>query len=345
MVSLLLSLCMHISEYKTTHVRDWKPARRFPETYPGDRPPGSYLLLDDKIYPLQFEHPLELWMKNDDGTVASVDEMLKKFRLPPLKDRYAVLAYGGNRNPATLYIKFLNYNYCCPGEALAVPVLRGKISGADVVACGFSGQGYFYADLLQNSELSRKTRVEAWLALLDHDQLRAIHDSEGIRDGEYIAAKFGGVTIDGYDKTIKMIGYAGRKPNLLSPQLQLPLGFKSVVAEGRTIPEMTPLQMLDHLLDAYELREPVCEVTGLCNEANLAAELSEYMNGQWWYQFNTKQQPIRGYREVLRLFEEQIKRHALPQSTAEQMLKGGMLLSTEQAYHPDASLTFAALLS
>ncbi len=335
---------MQLSEAQISHIRDWKPARQFPETYPGDRPPHSYFLWDDEIYPLHFENPLEPWIEQRDGTITAVDALLEKLRLPLVKDRYAVLAYGGNRNPATLAIKFLNYGYRSPGEALAVPVWRGKISGADVVACGFSGQGYFYADLLLNSNWTRQTRAEAWLILLDQDQLRAIHDSEGVRGGDYIVARFGGVTIDGYEKTLAPMGYAGKKPILLSPQTQSPLGFKSVQAERRTIPEMTPLQMLDHLLDAYGLRDSICAATGLRHDADLAVELSKYMNGQWWYQFNTRQQPIRGYREVMRLFEKQITRHALPQSTTEQMHASGIALSTEEAYHPDHALTFGGLL-
>jgi hypothetical protein len=335
---------MDRSRPQITHIQDWKPARKFPETYPGDRPPHSYLLLNDKVYPLQFDHPAELRMETETGGIVAVDETLKKLRLPLTKDRYAMLAYGGNRNPATLHIKFQNYGYRSPGEAWAVPMLRGKIHGADVVACGFSGQGYFYADLLQNSDWTRKTNAEAWLVLLDPDQLRAIHDSEGVRGGDYMVARFGGVTIDGYEKTLAPMGYAGKKPVLLSPPTQSPLGFKSVHAEGRAIPEMTPLQMLDHLLDAYGLREPICAATGLRHDADLAVELSKYMNGQWWYQFNTRQQPIRGYREVMRLFEEQIARHALPQSTTEQMRESGMALSTEEAYHPGHALTFGSLL-
>jgi hypothetical protein len=166
-----------------------------------------------------------------------------------------------------------------------------------------------------------------------------------VRDDDYIVARFGEMTIDGYEKVLAPMGYAGQKPILLSPRTQSPLGFKSVQAESRTIPEMTPLQMLDHLLDAYGLREPICTATGLRDDADLAAELSKYMNGQWWYRFNTRQQPIRGFLEVTRLFEEQITRHALPQSTTAQMRESGMALSTEEAYHPDRSLTFGALIS
>jgi hypothetical protein len=52
------------------------------------------------------------------------------------------------------------------------------MSSTDVVACGLHGQGYLYGDLLIGSELTEATSTEAWLLLLDHDQLRVLHDSE-----------------------------------------------------------------------------------------------------------------------------------------------------------------------
>ena len=327
-----------------TDIRDWKPARQFPETYPGERPASSYFLLNDRVYPMLSDHPHELRYVNEDGESLSVDEVLKMLNLPPIRERFGLLSYGANRNPATLYIKFLNYHYRSPGVGLAVPVLRGKINGADVVACGLSGQGYFYGDLLWNSELSRETSVEASVALLDRDQLRVIHDSEGVREGDYIAARFTGVTIDGWRKSLAPMGYAGRVPVLMSPQSGLPLAYKSVMAQGRMIPEMSAIEMLDHLIAGFGLREQVCAATGLRNDLDLPTELMKYMNGQWWYKFNTGGQPIRGYVEVMSLFGEKIKEHSLSTSTAGQMARSGHALSAEEAYSPSHEFTFSALV-
>jgi hypothetical protein len=327
---------------RITHIQDWKAARQYPETYPGDRPASSYFLLNDTIYPVHFDRPLELHFEGSDETHL-VDEILEKLNLALVKDRYGVISYGGNRNPATLYTKFLNYHYRSPGHGLAVPVLRGKISGADVVACGLSGQGYFYGDLLWHPELTRNTQIEAWLALLDHDQLRVIHDSEGVKGGDYIAARFGGVTIDTYHKGMSAMGYAGKAPVLTSPEFESPLAFRSVKATGRTIPEMTALEMVEHLLDVFGLHEQVCKATELRNEVNLAPELMKYMNRQWWRHFNFEQ-PLKGYDEVMRLFSEKIKAHSLPKSSAERMAENGDALSVDEAYHPDRQFTFSALI-
>jgi tetratricopeptide (TPR) repeat protein len=61
---------------------------------------------------------------------------LSKFELASVEDRYAVVAYGANRNPATLSIKLLNYGYRSPNGVVAVPALRARMSSTDVVACG-----------------------------------------------------------------------------------------------------------------------------------------------------------------------------------------------------------------
>ena len=95
-----------------TSLKDWKPARQFPETYPGDCPPHSYFILDDLVFPLQFEDPHDFssgYLVQADGRRKGVDSLLASLGLPALANRYASLAFGANRNPATLHIKFLNY--------------------------------------------------------------------------------------------------------------------------------------------------------------------------------------------------------------------------------------------
>jgi hypothetical protein len=335
---------MDKAQLKVSSINAWKAARQFPETYPGDCPPQSYFILNNKIYFLRFETPLELWFEDEAGGVIKVDDTLKKYRLPLVRDRYTVLAYGANRNPATLHIKFQNYNYRCPGNALAVPVLHGEVYSADVVACAFSGQGYFYGDLSRYNDWTQGTQVKVWLLLLDKDQLRAINDSEGVRAGDYIVARFDDVKIDGCEKVLSPMGYAARKPALTSPQLRMPLGFKSVQARGRVIPEMSPLQMLDHLMDAFDLRKPFCDIIGIQDSVHLAAKVAKYMNGQWWHQFSTQQQPIQGYQDIMRLFDERMTPHALLESTSDQLISAGKSLSVEASYHPDRELTFGRLL-
>ncbi len=333
-----------------THIKDWKPARQFPETYPGDRPDHHYLILDDRVFALQFEDPQDFgsgFVEQADGRPKRVDSLLTGRGLPTLTERFASLAYGANRNPATLHIKFLNYEYRSPGQGLAVPVLRGRLRSADVVAGGLSGQGYMYGDLLIESEHTRHTVVEAWVALLDEDQLRVINDSEGVSaaSGAYVLAQFPGYRIGGCDQEIAPIGYAGSFPIFMAPSFGTPISFASVEAANRSLPAMTPREMFDHLLDVFAIRQEVSKLTGLDNDESLAAELAKYMNGQWWYRFNTRDEPIPGYRQVVRLLDELIQANSENVSTAEIKRKQGLVLPREASYPPDKAMTLGGLLT
>lgn len=330
-----------------TTLQDWKPARQFPETYPGDCPPHSYFILSDRVYPLQFSDPHDFgsgYLVEADGRYKPVDPLLVSLDLPVLADRYASLAYGANRNPATLHIKFLNYGYCSPGKSLAVPVLRGKLCGADIVAGGLSGQGYLYGDLLVKSQLTQNTVIEAWVALLDEDQLRAINDSEGVDGGAYEVAQFPGFVIEGSNQEIAPLGYAGSCPIFISPELGKPLSFASVKANNRLLPAMTPREMFNHLLDVFNIRQVVSDHTGLDNDESLAAELAKYMNGQWWYRFNTGDRPIKGYQRVVKMFDDLIRSHSQYLSTANLMREHGLVLSLGEAYHPGEAMTLSGLV-
>jgi hypothetical protein len=330
-----------------TDIKDWKPARQFPETYPGDCPSHSYFIMDDRVFPLQFEDLRDFsssYLVQADGRHQLIDSLLTSLGLPVLADRYANLAYGANRNPATLHIKFLNYGYQSPGTGLAVPVLAGKLRGADIVAGGLSGQGYLYGDLLVESELTQNTVIEAWIALLDDDQMRAINDSEGVGGGTYDLAQFPGFTIEGSDQEIAPLGYAGSFPIFISPKLGKPLSFSGVKASNRSLPAMTPLEMFNHLLDVFDIRQTVSDHTGLDNGESLAIELAKYMNGQWWYQFNTGDEPIRGYQRIVRMLDELIHTHSQYVSTADLKRKKGQVLSVEEAYHPGQAMTLKSLI-
>jgi hypothetical protein len=64
----------------------------------------------------------------------------------------------------------------------------------------------------------------------------------------------------------------------------------------------------------------------------------KYLNGQWWYSFNTGDEPIRGYAEVLRTFADVTDSDALDLSTASRLQVAGRLLSTAHAYDPPVAV-------
>lgn len=331
--------------WAASRVDSWTPARKHPETYPGDRPPSSYVLLDDHVCPLLLDDPETPRMVTVAGEVEDVDAALERAGLPSLSERVAVLSYGGNRNPATLLIKLHNYAYACPGTAVAIPMLRGSMVGVDVAACGLSGQGYLFGDLLVDGPLVRDTRCEVWIALVDRDQLRVLHESE-IGTGDYVAARFPGVTVDlaGEDRALRgpVLGYAARRPCFVSPVLGKPLAFSSIDAEHRALPEMSPVQMLDHVLDRPNLRERALALAASDVNGDLALGVSRFMNRNWWRRFSGLA-PDDGYDPLLRLVERRIAANVLERSSAAILAERGLVMSDDESYLPDASLTWGRL--
>ena len=319
----------------------WLPARTHPETYPGERPAGSYLLIGDEVRPLDVRAPDDIRVFGAEGAVQRLDGLLTREGLPRVADRVAVLAFGANRNPATLRIKLENYGYRSPGPAVALPMLRGRIAGADVVACALSGQGYFFGDLIAEPELTARTSAEVWIGLLDGEQLRVMHDSE-IATGDYVAAVFPGVTVEPFGGELSVLGYAARARCVVSPDLGTPIAFAGIEATNRAMSAMSPMQMLDHLAGALGLTARLRAAAGLGEDGDFAEELSRYMNGNWWRQFRKTGPPDPGYLDVLRLFADRIRESALPESTADRFQSRGLTLTTEQAYRPASTLTWGA---
>ncbi len=113
-----------------TAASSWRAARSIRGLYPGDHPASAFALVDDEVADLTPAHALA-----GGGTLA--DELAAR-GLPPIEDRIPVLAYGGNRNPATLALKLDHYGYRSPGRGTVLPVLTARLTGLEVVAGGLS---------------------------------------------------------------------------------------------------------------------------------------------------------------------------------------------------------------
>jgi hypothetical protein len=329
-----------------TKIDDWKPARIYPSTYPGKRPDNSYLIVDSKIFLIYFEHLGELnsaYFFNESCKKEVLNNFLKKNQVPDLQNRYPVLAYGANRNPATISIKFTNYNYTSTGKSIIIPVLKGHLTNCDVVAGNISGQGYMQADLLVDSEFTKGTQVESWINLCDGDQLRTLNESEGISTGTYALAQFPGFIIDGHQQAIAPLGYAGVSQIFVSPLLKAPIAFRDVIANNRNLKEMGAIEMLDHLIKVSGTEDEIRGISGIRNN-NLPVELSKYLNGQWWYSFNTGEKPLRGYLKILELLEHFVKENSTAISTTKTMESKGMLLENTDYNDPGKNYKFKRLL-
>ena len=317
-----------------------------PESYPGDCPPGHYLLCGDQILPLEENYAGNGYdLFTAPGERVDLDAFLAESGASPVAERFPVLAYGANRNPGTLAIKFRHYGSPDPRGGDCVPVLRATIRGADVAACRLHGHGYFYGELLVASPFTADTEIEVRVALADLAQLRALNDSEGLREGMYSAAIVSDVLVSGISKPVSTLAYVTNTRVWASPATGTPVGFSVIPATGRRYPAMASRQLMDHVLDTCGLRRAAARITGLADDDALAHEISKYLNGQWWYQFNSHDSAIPGYADLLALVNSAMDASTVDDHSRDRLADAGLVLGTREAYAPAASLRLGSMLT
>ncbi|MDT3395622.1 hypothetical protein RKE29_02980 [Streptomyces sp. B1866] len=317
-----------------TSVDDWRPARKFPETYPGLSVDRSYLLWHDRVLPISTGEYGEYLVTLGSSRLL-LEDLLGELRLPGLEQRFPVLAYGANRNPSTLYTKLLNYSSRDGGtNGHCLPVLKGRIQGADVAACRFHGHGYLYGEILLGHSLCKNVELEVYVCLVDLEQLAVLNQSEGVGAGLYELAVIPEVLVDDLPQPFSALGYAANQSVWLSPVHETPVAYSLLSATDRILPSMTSREMVDHVMDSLGLRGQISALTGLKNDGRLAEEVAKYLNGQWWYQFHTGEAPIRGYRQVLELFDSRMSAKSAQSRTLDSLRANGLVLSHKDAYAP-----------
>jgi hypothetical protein len=316
---------------------DWPAPRQVPTTYPGAAPDDHYLLVDGRVVPLDVRRTGgndggrdgdrdRLTVTLEDGT--PVDEVLAGVGLPTLAERVPVLAYGSNRSPHTLGLKFAHHGYDPPGGTVAVPVLAGTLTGLDVVAAGLSSQGFIYADVAP----SPGTEISVLLTLLDPEQAAAIHDSEGVGRGLYDCALVSGFSVGGAGAALDVLAYAGRHPVFLSPDTGTPVAFAAIAASGRQFAAYEQIDLTAHVLSATGVAGDVAGLLGLGADAptvEIAHELARLLSGQWWYAHNTGDMPMGAAVRAEELVWQALGRHTAPQSTAERLAAEGTVLDLD----------------
>lgn len=326
---------------EVTSAESWQAPRMFPLSYPGTAPAHHYLLLNGRVHRMVLPDGNVLGAVLDDGR--KVDDVLGHAGLLSLAERVPVLAYGANRNPHTLALKFDHHDYDHDGDAVAVPVLTGRLSGFDVVAAGLSPQGCLYADLTP----SPGTTVEVHLTLLDVDQARAIHESEGVGWNVYDCARVPDFHVDGTDLTISPLAYAGCHPVFIPPGTTEPIAFSMIAADGRTFPALEQIDLLGRLIDTAELAGGLAAQLGIPDESSpavIAHEVARHLSGAWWYQHNTGDQPTAASLRIQEQIWQALVDHAAPRSTSDLMRDQGLVLDAEAAYASGEELRLSAQL-
>ena len=126
-----------------------------PGTYPGRRPRFSFFFTSKGVYRLQLR---------------TLKQFLKDRDLPPLDERYAILAYGSNASPGQLLRKYRDHGLD------NVPVLFGRLVAAEpVYAHRATVRDHYVPSTLARNKGSRPS----WITLLTADQLGQMDASEG----------------------------------------------------------------------------------------------------------------------------------------------------------------------
>jgi len=262
--------------------------RRRPTTYPGTAPDYPYLLADGLVQPLRVERVAgSVRVTLADGT--PVDDVLRRHGVAPLAGRIPSVAYGANRGPESLALKFDHHGSAeAPPIAPVVPVLAVTVSDVDAVGGGITKQGFVYADIVD----SPGTRLSVLLPLFDRRQLAAVHDSEGVGKG-YDCAWLTGIDLTarggGSAGTLAAMAYVRPAPVFRDPRDDQPLAFAAVAAEGRRFPALAQVAMLARVVEATGIAARLAPLLGRRPDAEdlpaeaVAEDLIRLLNGQWWY--------------------------------------------------------------
>lgn len=169
-------------------------------TYPYARQPGSYLFVDGDIYPyLQVTNALlgDSTVQLPDGSAVAASDLLASLGLAHLVDEalQPAIGYGSNPAPSQLARKYAKQSAI--GSA-AIPVMKGRLSGYDVVWTPvFVGYGSMPATITP----SPGTDVDIWVTWLSKAFVEHMSETEHIGESLYAFAELTGVdyAFDGPD--------------------------------------------------------------------------------------------------------------------------------------------------
>jgi hypothetical protein len=199
--------------------------------YPYRRPKNSYLLIGDErclIYPLEsdpniFEAPFEYRGKNK-----KLDNILSERKVIESGERVPVIGYGSMPNPNILIKKFREFRKNSNIEvSYVLPVIKGSIKGYDTVYAAYFSKFESIPAHIVNSD---ETEIEAWLTLLDENQLVAMHESEGLPNGSYQLGLIDFIFENGY--AIQSYVYIGSKRSYIDIGKNEPVALASKRYKG-----------------------------------------------------------------------------------------------------------------
>jgi len=225
------------------------PRDGVPETYPGKRTPGSYLLIGSKVHLIAFEEEGELPSASvlHGNDFVRVSRILRDAGLPRIDDMYLLIGYGSNPCPGQVRskIKEGREKYNLEDIKDIAVVVRGAVKNCFPAVGSFSLMGYPHATTL-GGPVAENAEFEAWGTFADPNLLYTMNKSEEIDGPEAVYKLAGGFKFQvegaasgGKPLYVPAGGYVGTS-NIFAPSFQDgysgPVGFDTIPSQCHSFP-------------------------------------------------------------------------------------------------------------
>jgi hypothetical protein len=203
-------------------------------TYPGKRPQISFVFEKESIKPIKMkdgEKIEEALILNKNNKI-TLEKYLEQSKAVNLKDRYMIIGYGSNVNPAQLQMKFDSIQGI-------IPVLKGKLKNYDVVYAAFSSP---YGAIPATIEQDEGTTVEVWANFLDEKQMELMDKTEGREKSYWLVKIDTEIILENGERFSPIYSYLATS-GVLSHK-ENPLRFTGINADDKKFKDMTEIEVL-----------------------------------------------------------------------------------------------------
>jgi len=169
-----------------------------------------------------------------------------------------------------------------------------------------------------------------------------MNDSEGIKPKLYCLAWVDDVSLSDIKKKLKTLVYVSNKSILILNSKLVP--FNQVKANNRRVSSMDALEMLDTFVETFNLKNEISKISGIPIYSQFTSELMKYLDGQSWYQFNSHNISLLGFKQVLDLFKNAIKTKYSQGVRLLTLRRINQLVLPEETYSLDDDFTFKKMI-
>lgn len=233
----------------------------YPHNYPGERPQTSHMLdlygeVEERpmAYPMLgsvAEEGYRVVVKQDDGEVVNVDEVLRAHGVPELADRIPIVAYGANVCPPAMASKMKKDN----GDEKVglIPTVYAQMPGYEVVWNANPGNLGNGIAVLYKGEETKAANVQVAVNFLTPEQLLLLNSSEFSYDLGYVDE----VILEG-GVTIPALIYAGTDSIFLKDGH--PVAVESIPREASVLEAMSSFDVVREMLEMPEVEGALATV-------------------------------------------------------------------------------------